>query len=77
MSSYTLPVHPDHVHEELESVEKIVGKWRARVNDGIVGIDLPGADAEEKLEAFLRELTGELYFVAGKCHNLATILTER
>lgn len=73
----TLPVHPDNVHTELEHVEKIVTKWRKKVGDGIVGIDIPAADADEKLDAFLREFTGELLLVAGKCQNLAVILTER
>ena len=77
MSEHTLPVHPDHIHEELESVEKIIAKWRASVDNGIAGFDLPGSNAEEQLEMFLRHLSGELIYVAGKCQNLAIVLTER
>ena len=77
MSDYTLPVHADNIHAELESMEGIIRKWRERVSNGIVGVDLPGANAEEELEAFLREFTGELFFVAGKTHNLAVTLAER
>jgi hypothetical protein len=72
-----LPVHPDTIHEELISIDKIVAKWKARVNEGIPCIDLPGPDAEEALDNFLREFSGELLLVAGKAHNLAIVLAER
>jgi len=73
----TLPVSPDNIHEELESVEKLVKKWREAVGKGLPGIDIPTQDAEAKLDAFMRQLTGELILVAGKCQNLAVVLSER
>lgn len=72
-----LPINPDVLHEELESVEKLILKWKDRISKGIVGVDLPGANAEEKLEAFLREFSGEMLYVAGKCQLMATITSER
>lgn len=77
MSGLTLPVNPETIHEELEQIERIVARWRESVGKGIVGIDLPAQDAEERLEMYLRQLTGELLFVGGKCTNLAMILAER
>lgn len=77
MSNITLPIDPENIYTELESIEKVVTKWRALVGKGLPGVDLPAADAEEKLDAFLRQLTGELLFVSGKCNNLAVILSER
>jgi hypothetical protein len=72
-----MPINPDHIHEELESIHKIITKWKNSVSKGIVGVDLPGANAEEKYEKFLREFTGELLFVSGKCQNMAVVLSER
>jgi|WetSurMetagenome_2_1015567.scaffolds.fasta_scaffold08238_3 hypothetical protein len=77
MNTITMPVSPDLVHEELESIIKIVSKWRDAVNTGVPGVDIPGADAEEALDNFLRELVGELLLAAGKTHNLALVLAER
>jgi hypothetical protein len=73
----TLPIDPEEIHTELEQIERIATKWRTSVGNGIAGIDLPTADAEEKLDAFLRQFTGELLFLAGKCQNLAVVLSER
>lgn len=77
MSTITLPVNPDTIHAELESTLQILTKWRDAVNAGIPGVDLPGPDAEEALDNFLRELAGELFLAAGKAHNLASVLAER
>ena len=73
----TLPISGDNIHEELSHVEKIVTTWRMSVDKGIVGVDTPAPDAEEKLELYLRQLTGELLFAAGKLQNLAVLLSER
>ena len=73
----TLPISPDNIHTELEHVEAIVKKWREYVGKGIVGIDQPAADAEEKLDAFLRQFTGELLFASGKLQNMAVVMSER
>lgn len=73
----SLPIHPDNIHAELKSVEEVITKWREAVDNGIPGIDIPGPGAEERLDAFLRQFTGELLFVSGKCQNMAVILSER
>lgn len=75
--SMTLPITPDNIHTELEQVEAIVRKWREFVGHGIPGIDVPAQDAEAKLDSFLRQFTGEMLFVSGKCQNLAVVLSER
>jgi len=73
----TLPINPETIHTELEQIEVVVKRWREAVGKGLPGIDIPASDPEEKLEAFLREFTGELLFVGGKCNNMALILSER
>jgi hypothetical protein len=76
--SMTLPVTPDNIHAELESVEAIVKKWREYIGkEGIPGIDKPAQDAEAKLDSFLRQFTGEILFTAGKLQNLAVVLSDR
>jgi len=77
MANIALPIHPDNIHAELEHIEKVITKWRERISKGLPGIDIPTTDAEEKLDAFFREFTGELLFAAGKCQNMAVILSER
>lgn len=77
MSGLTLPINPETIYAELQQIEGIVARWRESVGKGIVGIDMPAQDAEERLEMFLRQFTGELLFVGGKCTNLAMILAER
>ena len=77
MSKITLPIDPENIYTELEHLEKMIVGWREKVGKGLPGVDLPAADAEEKLDAFLRQFTGELLFVSGKCNNLAVILSER
>jgi len=77
MNNITLPIDLENIYTELEHIEKVVAKWRASVGNGLPGVDIPVADAEEKLDAFMRQFTGELLFVSGKCNNLAVILSER
>jgi len=72
-----LPITPDNLHTELEHIEATVKKWREYIGQGIVGIDKPAPDSDEKLDAFLRQFTGEMFFVAGKCQNMAVVLSER
>lgn len=72
-----LPIHPDLLHSELEGMEAVLKKWRVSIGEGIAGVDLPTANAEEKLENFVRQFIGELLFVAGKAQNMAAILAER
>jgi len=76
-ASMTLPITPDNIHLELESAETIVKKWREFIGKGIPGIDVPAPDAEVKLDAFLRQFTGELLFVSGKLQNMAVVLSDR
>ena len=75
--SMTLPVTPDNIYEELKSAERVVAKWRESVGKGIPGVDVLTSDAEAQLDAYMRQLTGELLFVAGKLQNLAVVLSER
>lgn len=75
--SMVLPITPDNIHTELEHVEAVVKKWREFVGNGIPGIDMPAQDAEAKLDAFLRQFTGEMLFTAGKLQNIAVVLSER
>lgn len=72
-----LPINPDVLHEELEAVEKLIVKWKGRVSQGIAGIDMPAANAEEKIEAFIREFSGELLYVSNKLAAMASIVSER
>ena len=74
----TMPVHPDTFHKDLEHLTEILEKWRDRVGkEGIPGVDQPAADAELRYERFIREFTGEMLYVSGKCQNIALILSER
>jgi hypothetical protein len=78
MSQIVMPVSPEEFHKELEHMADILVKWRDKIGkEGIVGVDQPAADAELKYEQFIREFTGELLYVGGKCQNLALILSER
>lgn len=70
-----LALSPDVIHEELQGVQKLINKWTGIVNNGIPGVDTPAS--EEAAEKFLRQLVGELLFVAGRCQNMALILAER
>ena len=73
----TLSINPDLMHSELEAIEAVIVKWKDRISKGIVGIDTPAANAEEKLEAFLREFSGEMLYTASKMSAMATIVSER
>lgn len=70
-----LPVSPDTIYAELESAIEILKKWHTKVGAGVPGMDLPTSDPSA-IEAFFRELQGEVMLVSGKCANLATILGE-
>lgn len=69
-----LPISTDVVRSELEGVKSIIEKWLARLDQGIPGVEVPAP--EDRTEAFLRELCGELMVSAGKCENVASILSE-
>lgn len=75
--STTLPISPDNIHKELEHVEEVVTKWKVFVGNGIPGVDIPAQNAEEKLDMFLRQFTGELLYAAGKLQNVAMVLSDR
>lgn len=77
MESATLPINPETIYEELQSIEGVITKWRESVGHGIVGVDQAVPDAEAKLEAYMREFVGELLFISGKCQSMALILAER
>lgn len=74
VADLTLPVHPDNIYNELDSVEKLVAKWREAVGNGLPGIDKPAQDAEARLESFLMQMTGEMMLAAGKLQNLSMVL---
>lgn len=74
----SLPVSPDRIHDELKSIQKIINHWESYLDQTkLPGIDVQAPDAEEKLELFVRQLSGEMMFAAGKCHNLAVVLAEQ
>lgn len=77
MESVALPINPETIYEELQSIEGVIAKWRESVGHGIVGVDKAAPDAEAKLEAYMREFVGELLLIGGKCQNMALILAER
>jgi hypothetical protein len=77
MQGIVLSVNLEHVHEELESIEKIVAKWRKAIDGGIAGVDHATEDPEMQVESFLRQFTGEMIFVSGKASNLAMSLSEQ
>jgi hypothetical protein len=78
MTMICLPINPENIHDELESIKKLVDYWESRLKkEPLPGIDIPTSNSEEQLECLLRQMTGELLFIAGKCNNLAVILSER
>jgi hypothetical protein len=68
-----LPVNPETITEELESAKKLIDKWILKMNEGLPVLDQPGN--EDQLELLMREFCGELRIVAGKCANLAEVLS--
>lgn len=68
-----LPISPDVLYDELESIQKVVVKWKERVKQ-IPGVDTPGS--EEELQAFIRELCGELMLSAGKSEGIAVVFRD-
>jgi hypothetical protein len=69
-----LPVSPDLITAELEGAVKILERWVGALNAGLPSIDCPGS--EQQLLVVVREMCGELRIVAGKCGNLAEVLTD-
>ena len=72
-----LPLHPDTIHDELVSVRVLVDKWIKKVIDGIPGVDPQAPSSPEALDAYLRELVGELYLSSSKLQGLANVLNEQ
>lgn len=72
----SLPVRPEMLHEELESMRKLLQHWELYVSKGITGVDFPTERAEELVEKFRRELSGELTIVAGRAQALAVVISE-
>lgn len=69
----TLAINPDTIHDEMSGAKKIIEKWLAVFDAGLPAIDKPGD--EEQLELLLREFCGEMRVCAGKCANLADVLS--
>lgn len=68
-----LTVNPETIHDELTGARKIIEKWLETLDRGLPVIDEPGS--EERLELLMREFCGELRVCAGKCANLAEVLS--
>ena len=68
-----LTVNPEVIHDELLGAKKIIDKWLAKLDEGLPLLDEPGS--EEQLELLMREFCGELRVCAGKCGNLAEVLS--
>jgi hypothetical protein len=69
-----LPVSSEVLISELALAEKIIAKWKSKVEEGIPGVDLVAN--EDALASFVMELCGELSLVSGKCETLAAVLSE-
>jgi len=72
-----LTASPEVIHNELETCIAILTKWKGKTEQ-IPGIHIPvtGDRAPQALEAWLRELVGELQIVSGKCDTLADVLAS-
>jgi hypothetical protein len=70
-----LPISAELLLAEIEGAQAVLHKWAEKVGAGIPGVDIP-AD-ETAAYRFVSELCGELLITAGKCQNLAAILTDR
>lgn len=68
-----LPVSGDVMLKELEGASHILEKWKEKIEGGIPFVDIPAPP--DRLEAFLREMCGELLIVAGKCEHLSSVLS--
>ena len=69
-----LPVTRDVAVAELEVAQNILIKWLAELKDGIPGIEKP-ASAPDAVEDWVKSFCGELMIVAGKCENLANVMS--
>lgn len=70
-----LPMSPDLIHDELDSVICVLLKHKERLNRGLPGID-PEADERFTLDGVMTELIGEVMYCAGKLENLARTLSN-
>jgi len=70
-----LPVSAELLYSEVESAEAVLAKWKKAIGEGIPGVDIPST--EEALYRFIAQLCGELMVVAGKCQNLAAVVSDR
>jgi len=62
------------VYEEMKSTKLVLEKWMRRLEEtGFPEVDMPAA--EGRLDEFLREFCGEMLVCAGKCENLASVLS--
>jgi hypothetical protein len=68
-----LAINTETIHDELAGAKKIIEKWLETLDKGLPVIDEPGS--EEQLELLMREFCGELRVCAGKCANLAEVLS--
>jgi vacuolar-type H+-ATPase subunit E/Vma4 len=68
-----LTVNPETIHDELTGAKKIIEKWLAKLDEGLPAVDQPGD--EEALDMLMREFVGELRVCAGKCANVAEVLS--
>lgn len=68
-----LAINPETIHDELTGAKKIIEKWLAQLDSGLPSVDEPGS--EEQLESLMREFVGELRVCAGKCANVAEVLS--
>jgi hypothetical protein len=70
-----LPISSELLLSEIQTALAVLAKWKERVEAGIPGVDLPADEASTY--RFVSELCGEILVVAGKCQNVAAILTDR
>lgn len=68
-----LAINPETLHDELSGAKKIIEKWLAKLDAGLPAMDQPGD--EEQLEMLMREFCGEMRVCAGKCANVAEVLS--
>lgn len=69
-----LAASPQTIVDEIESVQKLLQKWHDRFTGGSIPvIDVPSD--EGMLDDFMREFCGELRICAGRCGNLAEVLS--
>ena len=66
---------PEVMRAEIDSIVSIVEKWRAKVEQGVPGVEIPADD--EIVDTFLLELAAEFLLVSGKCETFANIVSSR